>query len=212
MAAPTYATTIEIQVLSVTHTATVTVARFPDLTRQTETATDAVPVAVSLSQTYCNDYFCGAYAVANASADLLEISATAYAGYARAWASVDSALTFAPLSDGLAEIGVVGVAGIVASTHSVTLFDITANQQLWAFAGQRGSFIDQTMLTPLSAAHVYAVHLTATAEGSNDSSNSTLRLSGLRAVPDEGGTLMYLGLGVVVLLLTHRTVPACRPH
>ena len=59
------------------------------------------------------------------------------------------------------------------------------------------------MPTLLSAEHIYVMHLNAYAGGQGDTTSSTLRVSGIRAVqvPDNVDSFVCLCMGLLVALL-----------
>ena len=203
MATPAYASSIGVEVLSVTFTATVTVALNSPPDTHTESSTDSVPVSESLSRTWSEGG--DSFAEATAIADLLEVSTEAFAlslaGGAQAVAYADSVWTFSPSEDGIADIGIFGEQGFIDATQSVTLFDVTADQLVWQYSIGIGAIgMSHLVPTTLDADHVYSMHLTARARASNDATNSTLRVSGIQAVPENADTLLCLCLGLLFVL------------
>ena len=219
-AIPAHATPIDVRVLSSRSTATVTVGLFlGPLTTKSSTGSD--PVSESLSQTYCenevgNLFECdgqpplGSFVVGdvagNAAADWLEVSAYGNGGAApfqgRGVAEADSEWTFSPLVDGIATIDILGSNDFIEAWQSASLFDLTANEPVWQFISIRYDLgISQTVPTLLSAEHIYVMHLNAYAGGQGDTTSSTLRVSGIRAVPDNVDSLVCLCIGVLFALL-----------
>ena len=204
-AAPAHASTIDIRVLSASHTATVTTSQFSNT--QTKSATDSLPVTANLYTEYIPDDLLAGFfgtAIADASADLMEVSTRGSASWTtEAIASADSEWTFSPLVGGMATIDILGTLGSVESRHSVSLFDMTANQQLWQFAMvaccELG--LSETVSTMLAADHVYAMHLTAFAAARGDFTLSELSVSGLRvvSVPDRSGAFACLAIGLLLI-------------
>jgi len=145
---------------------------------------------------------CG-YADASATAQPFRVTASMNAGYysMSAWASAETDLTFSPLADGTAMLGL----AFEASSWSpggadgvARLFDVTEDQQLWEY-----SWLSQPaegVPTALSAAHAYRLHLGVASEGSMQG-YSMIEVSGLQeAVPDPGSTLLLLGMGLMGLM------------
>lgn len=61
--------------------------------------------------------------------------------------------------------------------------------------------ITETVPTFLDADHVYVMHLKVFAAGRGDTTRSTLRVSGIQAVPDNVDSFMCLCMGLLVALL-----------
>jgi hypothetical protein len=146
------------------------------------------------------------FAEGTATADLLELSAYAsgQVGFPSAGARAYADWTFAPLVDGVADITIFMSGFYLSGFQSASLFDVTANQVLWEFSTNYCcDFSPNTKVaqTPLSAQHVYAMHLYASAAAQGDSTLSTLRVSGIQAVPDNVGSFMCLCMGLLVALL-----------
>jgi hypothetical protein len=199
-AIPAHATPIDVRVLSATFTATVTVAQGADT--QTETATNSDPVSKSLYREYCNDIFMCAFADADATAGLLDVSATGYSFFADAVANADSEWTFSPLWGGVSYIDIVGDNNFIEAWQSASLFDVTSNEQVWYFYSNRYDLgISETVPTLLNADHVYVMHLNAFAAGRGDGTWSNLRVSGIRAVPDNVDSFVCLYIGLLAALL-----------
>lgn len=212
-AEPAQGNTIDIRVLSATFTSTVTVAANPNpATKETKTSKGAAPVSESLHRAYCDDLTnvvvcesgpgAASYANADAAAALLDVSAVGSAyWYTDAIAYADSEWTFSPVWDGTAVINIFGVSSFIESTQHASLFDVTANEQVWLFSTDRALGMSEVVPTSLYADHVYAMHLTAFAAGRGDYTLSNVQVSGIRAVPDNVDTFVCFCMGLLAALL-----------
>jgi hypothetical protein len=112
-------------------------------------------------------------------------------------AEADGEWTFSPLQDGVADIGIVGDNNFIEAWQSASLFDLTSNEQVWYFYSNTYDLgISETMPTLLDADHVYVMHLNAFAAGRGDGTWSNLRVSGIRAVPDNVDSFVCLCMGL----------------
>ena len=216
------ASTIDVRVLTATYSVTVAVHHPHDPVAPSKTATSSSPISESLFRMWCepNDlngpivacesvppgFYMHAEAEASATADLLELSALAhgYVGITNAGATADSEWTFSPLADGTADFEIFMSGFWIAGFQSASLFDVTANQVLWEFSTRYCCDLlanTRVAQTPLSAQHVYAMHLNARAGGQGDTTLSTLRVTGLRAVPDNVNSFVCLCMGLLLALV-----------
>ena len=210
VAAPAQGSTIDVRVLSAKFSATMTVAWGDNTLPQTKTTTSPYPVSDFLDQGFCEDDFgnislCdGGWpsGFASAAAGFLDVEAIGLAShFATDIAEADTELTFSPFVDGVAYIDIVGDNSFIESWQSASLFDLTANEQVWRFFAIRYDFgIQETVPTFLDADHVYVMHLNAFAAGRGDGTFSTLRVSNLH-VPDNVDSFMCLCIGLLVALI-----------
>lgn len=223
-ATPAQASTIDVRVLSSKFTATVEIGHESGGS-QKKTSMGPDPVSESVSQAYCDVDLSGVFPCdsgasdpifvgatqADASASLLEVLAYADGGggswigvlQGGAGAVADSEWTFRPLVDGVAVIDIFLSGLYISGIQSASLFDVTANQLLWQFSTISATPYTEVVPTPLSAQHVYAMHLHASALGQGDTTLSTLRVSGIQAaaVPDNVDSFACLCMGLFVALL-----------
>jgi hypothetical protein len=119
--------------------------------------------------------------------------------------SAESLLTFVPLIDGTALLGIDHMT-MFYSTMSISLFDVTSQQLMWeqqwnSWGGSEGTFgflnfaEPVVIATTFSAAHEYALHLFAEGDSNNDGTRASVRVSGLVKVP-EPSSLLLLGTGL----------------
>ena len=208
-ATPAQGSTIDVRVLSAKFTATVTVAwRFDPATTETKTSTGPDPVSESLHRAYCEDltgvFLCesGFKALADAAAGFLDVSTSGSADqFTHAIATADSEWTFSPLWDGTAVIDILGESSLIESSQFASLFDLTADEQVWQFSTSNAFGMYEVVPTVLNAQHVYAMHLTAFAAGREDHAFSELHVSGIRAVPDTVDSFVCLCMGLLVAVL-----------
>lgn len=216
VATPALGTPIDVRVLSATHSVTVGISGF-GFPWKSKTSTASSPVSESLFQMYCDtlerpwfecesvtpDVISPAFAEASATAGLLELTASAQGNPSpAALATADSEWTFSPLVDGVADINIL-LGNVWTSEYaSASLFDVTANQLLWQFSVRPPNGV-VVVPTLLSAQHVYAMDLHASAVTTGSGRHSYVRVSGIQAVavPDNVDTFMCLCMGLLVALL-----------
>ena len=188
-----------IQVLSATCSTTITLNQNQG---GTPTTTTGCPVSQSLDFGDPATLDPSAHSVA--SADYFGTSVESHSTRARVDESAESLLTFSPITDGTALLGI-DFFNLFFSTLSISLFDVTSQQLLWQqqWLGGFGSG-DLGQLPPIgtvvvptafSAVHDYALHLLTTGNSANDATEASLRVSGLVAVP-EPSSLILLGAGL----------------
>lgn len=204
VATPAQGSTI-VNVLNATYSVTVTVGGHPEYPTETTTSTDSRPVSESLSRVYIpadTEFGNYGYADATASAGWLDVLTMGGSWFAESGAFADSEVIFSPLEDGVAVFNIDGNHGIVHNGQSVTLFDVTANTQMWTFSTERWApSLFETVPTFLSAENIYSIHLTAFIHSSGDGAYSALHASGIQAVPDNVHSFMCLCMGLLVALL-----------
>jgi len=202
-----HAESFGIQVLSATCSTTIalTSGRMPEI-NQTATTTGCQSSQSLVVGDYWDDVD-DPVVRASASADYFAtaVESSAYYG-ARVEESADSLLMFAPLTDGIAMLGI-DYFDMLYSTMSISLFDVTSQQLVWeqqwasngagwgtfGFLSPSGGSV--VVPTTFSAAHEYALHLSTEGNSSNDGTRASLKVSGLMAVP-EPSSLLLLGMGL----------------
>jgi hypothetical protein len=199
--APTtaHADPFSIQVLSATCSTTITLNRNQG---GTPTTTTGCPVSQSLDFGDPATLDPSAHAVS--SANYFGTSVDSHSNRARVDESAESLLTFSPVTDGTALLGI-DFFSLFFSTVSISLFDVTGQQQLWqqqwlggfgsGDLGQLPPIGTVVVATAFSAAHDYALHLLTTGSSANDATEASLRVSGLVAVP-EPSSLLLLSAGL----------------
>ena len=205
VATPAQASTIGVHLLSATYSVTLTVGGHPEYPFETITSTDSAPVSESLSRVYIpadleNGLFGSAEAIATAGPlEVFAVASGSPIGQLFAQAEATSEWMFSPVQDGVADIDILAFNGAVTVLQTARMFDLTANAQVWQFVAENG--IDETVPTLLRADHVYAMHLTTRATARGDFVSSTLRVSGIQAVPDNVDSFMCLCIGLLVALM-----------
>jgi PEP-CTERM motif len=190
-----------IQVLSATCSTTITLNRAQG---GTPTTTTGCPVSQSLDFVMLDEEGGVREAHALSSADYFATSVNSSSSRALIDESAESLLTFSPLTDGTALLGI-DFFNLFFSTLSISLFDVSSQQLLWqqqwlggfgsGDLGQLPPIGSVAVSTDFSAAHDYELHLLTTGSSSNDGTQASLRVSGLVAVP-EPSSLLLLSTGL----------------
>jgi hypothetical protein len=135
-------------------------------------------------------------------------------------ASVQSQIRFSPLTSVTTTINIQfsGWGQWWCSGGSVSLFDVTSNQEAWNFGwdgssgtvpwvvtgGDPGATAALALDTDFNAAHTYELTLRAeTASNPPDTEHILIQLSGLEPVP-EPSTFIFVGLGSLILAMGRR--------
>lgn len=158
---------------------------------------------------------------ASATADWLAVGVNLHQGnsYWSAQAAADSEVTFSPVADGTATVGVDFIRSGEYGSGFGRLFDVTTQQELWGFSfgsdfggcdlcpvavneGGIDSFPTSygpfALPTALKAADVYDLLLTSSSFNPAFSTYSSVQVSGLVSVP-EPSCFSLLGIGLVTL-------------
>jgi hypothetical protein len=207
---------INIDVLSATFSTNITFGLDPSVSYySTTTVAGSQPVSQSMEfRQPPVDGVPSSLSTASASADWLAVHASSSSELmpcpcSFVSSSADFALTFSPLTDGIAPFVVIAEPfGFFTDTFA-TLFDVTTGLELWRYSRPRFAPGDVVLLpTLLSASHVYDLHLSVAGESLRDSTAGRIQVTGLVAVPEPSSLLLLsaglAGVGVFMRAGTRR--------
>jgi hypothetical protein len=214
-ATPAHASPIGIEVISTAYSASIELTLSSGVTTTT-TAAGTDPVSLSLEYIYSFESTYD-YAAASVSADWLTVSVGSRSVNSPVIiASANSEVTFSPHTDGIATIGFDRLDGGPYTDGFVSLFDLTGDREVWRYWWEgQGTAVTYPeagidwglsirpnpveLPTTFSAANTYRLHLFGRTDSQGDSTDVSVQVSGLVAVPDPGSTLFLLGIGLVGL-------------
>jgi hypothetical protein len=157
---------------------------------------------------------------ATAEADFFTVSAYTFSSVmSHASASTQTDLLFSPTSDGTAllELEFIGTNTAYYSNGSVSLFDVTSNEQLWAYGWTCCHFNGNVPLSlfqytgmlsfdqSLSDDHMYRLLMSTGTNADGDREGMTIRVGGLIPVPESSSIFLLLS-GLVGIALLKRFI------
>lgn len=228
IAAPSTAAPFNINLLSATHTVTLTPQLYEGgtTTQVPRTTTGSAPVSDEFLVTgYLGDVQGG-----SASADLFEVSTWTAQNHFRGadgtisqmFASAMTTLTFMPVETGTASIDLAFTLGGYARTYSesmIRLVDLTTLTDVWSVGwayryepGARAlSDAPTTLATHLDSSHLYSLTLFGRTDARDDWETLNAMVTGLQAVREQGvpepSTLLLLGVGAATAAFRRRRRP-----